>query len=227
MRRRAYGVTLIELMVVGFIVMTIAAGIFVLLRRLWDNYDALLTQNLVQRQARAAMDIVVDELRTVDWSEDNLVVMENADGSGSLFGQVRPSSSGRNFVVKRAIDPLPDTGLPANQLIRAPSFNGIVPDSKGQNVVNNIARFQIVYERRVPSPDGSIVWQRMPDPKTGVPPIHHFLPYFSDPRIRDVVTAYVTVTASHRGMTGILYTCTLTSAVKIRNQPFSIVSSSQ
>src|SRR5437879_2608849 len=89
---RLRGVTLIELMVVSIITIMVSAGLFTLLYRSWMNHDVILTQNLVQREARTALDVVCDELRTISkWDYTN-IALTTYNGNSAL-GQKCPNNS--------------------------------------------------------------------------------------------------------------------------------------
>src|SRR5262249_52329062 len=100
MRSMHRGVTLIELMVVSVIALTVSAGVFSLLNRAWQNHDVLLTQNLVQREARAALEMATDEIRSLSpWTKFNIVATSNKQGS--VVGQLFPSLSSQLMLIQR------------------------------------------------------------------------------------------------------------------------------
>lgn len=195
-RRSTRGLTFIEMLIAGAVILIVLAGISTLLVRAWANQDALLTQNLVQQQARAALDMVIDEVRTLNpWNPNTVIATQNAYGAriGTTFAVIQ-----RNAL---------------NQLTRGPVSGTAL------SVINNITAFQIDYELRQRQNDGSLVWRQVSDinndPTVGGAA--------SDPRVSDVVTVYVRVTAQRTSpLTGVLYSSTLTSAVKVRNQFYDI-----
>jgi len=197
MRRRTYGATLIELMVIGMVTLFLGAGIFTLVRRAWANHDALLIQNEIQRQARAAMDMVCDEIRNIaPWNEAVVGVTDSRNSAVGLKGsyQIR-----RDAATNR---------LGRGLFLGAGKFFF-------STTVHNITEFNVLFGVRVPKEDGSLEWQWLSmsnDPESGR----------RDMRIKNVSLVKVSVTASRQGADGLLYRRTLTSVVKVRNQFYTI-----
>jgi hypothetical protein len=191
-RRR--GITLIEMMIYGAIALLTGAALLTLAARAWANYEVLLTQNMIQRQARAAVDLVADEIRNIPGSngmwDTGIVAYE--DGNGSRIG--RPGV----FLIRRTN---------RNQLLR--TFGRTT-------TINNIRSFRLVYEIRAPSSTGDLSWRQIPS--AGEAPMNNNPQQGqTDERIRWVCTVYITVTAGYGNQT-----YTLTSAVKARNQFYSL-----
>jgi Tfp pilus assembly protein PilW len=201
MRRRKQGMTVIELMIAGILTLLVGAGTYALLTRAWNTHDALITQNMVQREARAALDMACDGLRDISpWNQDNVKAYRDVSGNtfmGSYSGLPEPFTIAHN--------------LAAHKLLRATS-RGVVAS------VSNILSFNVTYVARVPTTDGSAQWVRITDMNNN-PTRRQY-----DARINRAAMVYVTVTAQYASpMTGVVYTSTLTSAVKIRNQFYSVV----
>jgi hypothetical protein len=195
-RHAIRGLTFVEMLIAAAVILTVLAGVATLLLRAWANHDALLTQNLVQQQARAALDMVIDEVRTLNpWDPSTVIATQNTYGAqiGTSFALIQRNAQ--------------------NQLTRGPLSRPPL------SIINNITAFQIEYELRQRQDDGSIVWRQVSD-------IHNDPTLGSsayDPRIADVVTLYVRVTAQRPSpLTGVVYSSTLSSAVKIRNQFYDI-----
>jgi hypothetical protein len=195
-RNRRRGITLIEMMIYGAISLLTGAALLTLASRAWANYEFLLTQNMIQRQARAAVDLVSDEIRNIPGSSGmwDTGIIAYEDENGSRIG--RPNV----FLIRRTN---------RNQLLR--TFGRTT-------TINNIRSFRLVYEIRAPGNTGNLSWQRIPDAGAGETPINNNpLLGQTDERIRWVCTVYITVTAGYGNQT-----YTLTSAVKARNQFYSL-----
>lgn len=196
MRRRTHGVTIIELLIIGVITLLAGAGIFTLVTRAWANHDALLTQNMVQRQARAALDLACDGIRnTSPWNTQGVIAFSHP--TNSFVGQYVDGISWTIFRHQST-----------NQLRRT-SDTGIT------TVISNIKEFEVTFEVRA-SGNGALVWQQISNMNNN--PTNSTV----DPRINQVATVYVRVTAQAADSRGILYTSTLQSAVKVRNQFYDI-----
>jgi Tfp pilus assembly protein PilE len=202
MQRRASGLTLIELLVVGLPLVLIGGAVLALLTRAWQNHEAVLLQNLVQRQARAALDLACDTLRNVTYWNQQGVAATTDDYGSVLRAQTRlPDGSSDFFTLRR---------LANGTLSRRSTV------ATAQSSVGNITLFRIDYLTRTRSSDGTprfaIVENLRNDPDRNL----------TDRRVDGVCSAVVTVTASRPGSWGVSYQCTLRSVVKVRNQSYTL-----
>jgi len=210
MRPGSRGFTLIELLVSGIVVMLLASGVGALFKRVWDNHDAVLTQNYVQRQARQALDMACDELRTISLDELEpgrpAAVAYTDDRGNSVVGQDWVSAASTQFVIRL---------LPDRRLVRLQKVNNDWEETGSSSSVRGIDRFQVRFIARKWTTTGSLEWT--PLSIENRPPDGPF-----DPRILRAAFAVVSATASQRAANGITYSCTLESAVKLRNQAYPV-----
>lgn len=213
MRRR--GITLIEMLVVTFIIGVITTGLIGLLKRSWDNYDAIVVQNSVQKQARMALDLAADELRGLGpWNSSTISADENAFGSRIRSSALIPYVLG-SFTLERNA---------SNQLVRS---DAVGTAYKSSTAVSNITMFRVQYVRRTATSNGSLAWETMPDTLTSpsVSPINNLTSLVAitpvvDARINDVALAYITVEASATARNGVTYSRRLQTAVRLRNNSY-------
>jgi hypothetical protein len=195
MRRRTHGMTLVELIVAGFIVLTVSSGIFVILNRAWESYDALLTQNMVQREARAALDLAVDAVRSIP-------LWDNVAGLTSIY-----------LVTDKASAKLGTTDF---RVLRQ-GKNLVRLNDAGATLarIRNVTRFEVaaVMRERDGSASGGVVWDEATpvknDPSRG----------WKDPNLGKVALIQIGVTVRDPGG---LYTSSLSTSVKVRNKFYAV-----
>jgi type II secretory pathway pseudopilin PulG len=211
---RLRGITLLELLIVTMLTILVSAGVFQLVNRAWLSYDAITVQNLVQRQARAALDAASDELRSVNpWipstGASSVGVQAYQGSGGSVLWQNRNSELSTRFSLERI--------SATNQLERT-QWSDSAPISLGKSIIHNITQFQIVYQGRLKQSDGTFRWS------DGIVLNHRPGALMNDSyNLAHVQRAVITVTASKAAANGLTYSRTLRSVVRLRNNFFTIV----
>jgi hypothetical protein len=204
------------MLVVTLIIGVITTGLIGMLKRGWDNYDAIVVQNTVQKQARTALDIAAGEIRGMGpWNTSSVSVFEDANGSVIGSDPIQPYTVGAVSLRRTA----------SNQLLR----NEAVGTSfRSRTVVNNITLFRLQCVRRVATTTGALSWQTMPDSLTA-PTVSALnsrttafvTPAAPDARLNDVALVYITVEASATARNGVTYSRRLQTAVRVRNNSYT------
>ncbi len=211
-RRNVYGLTLIELMIAGALVTLVGAGTFALLSRAWKNQEALLTQNEVQRDARAGCDLVCDAIRGIPYWNCNSAVAYRLGAGRSIVG-VTDNSNGIDWDIRVK------TTAP-RKLIRIEPAGSSVAAGTIVASVSDIQSLDIVYWPL--SISGGVV------SISSTPVILSNVPWIAERRdssLPGIVAATVTVTAAKTSMYGVTYTSTVSSTVKIRAQAYTLAPS--
>ncbi len=142
------GFTMIELLMVGLVVIVLSIGLSNVFLRAQANYEAVLTQNEIQRQARVAADIVCDEIRHFG---------DRGDVPGSDFWAAIIDGGVDYFSVRN------DTfGMVPWRVYREAGTSSLVREYGGEKTatVGHITGLKLTYLTRIPSDVGTVVWKQ-------------------------------------------------------------------